>query len=281
MEIEKLLNCNILGVASGIEMRSGGGGGMLGNGPPMGMGGGMMGGNMPMGGPMGGGYNNMDRSYDNRGGMNRRGGGSVVMIYGINTDKMNCQAVFNLFCQYGNIVKVTFMKNKENCAMIEMGDYEAADRAIHNLNHTEMFGSKLRLDYSKKAFIEEVRNPHTMPDGSLSYQDFFRNRNNRFDTPERAAKNRIIAPTKILHFYNVPKMEEGQMEDIFSSRDAPLPARVKWLPGKSERSASGLLEFESVDEACEAMAICNHAQVEGSNEKRPYDMKLCFSPASH
>ena len=28
------------------------------------------------------------------------------MVYGINLEKMNCDKLFNLFCLYGNVVKV-------------------------------------------------------------------------------------------------------------------------------------------------------------------------------
>ena len=42
------------------------------------------------------------------------GGGSVVMVYGLEPDKFNCQRVFNLFCQYGNINRVMFLKVRYN-----------------------------------------------------------------------------------------------------------------------------------------------------------------------
>ena len=32
--------------------------------------------------------------------------GAVLMIYGL-TEKMNCQRIFNLFCLYGNVVRVS------------------------------------------------------------------------------------------------------------------------------------------------------------------------------
>ena len=32
--------------------------------------------------------------------------GAVLMVYGLNMEKVNCQKLFNLFCLYGNIVKV-------------------------------------------------------------------------------------------------------------------------------------------------------------------------------
>lgn len=258
-----------------------------------GFGGGYGGGrNNDMGG--GGGYNNMrggssyggGSSYNetpNFGGGNGApgGGNAVCMIYGLEPDKFNCQRVFNLFCQYGNIRKVMFLKNKEGTSMVQLDCPDSVDRSIHNLKNTAVFGLKLRLDWSKKAYIDEVRNPHELPDGSMSYGDFTRDRNNRFDTPERAAKNRVIAPTKILHFYNVPKMEDGELEATFTDRGAPAPEKIKWFPAKSEKSVSGLCEFDSVQEACEALVIVNHTMIEGTNKKYPYCMKLCFSPATH
>ena len=208
-------------------------------------------------------------------------GGAVVMVYGMEPDKFNCARLFNLFCQYGNINRIMFLKNKEGTAMVEMDCGDSVNKTIQNLNHTAIFGLKLRLDWSKKDFIDEVRNPHELADGSLNYGDFSRDRNNRFDTPDRAAKNRIIAPTKILHFYNVPKMEDPEMEDIFSRVGAPLPAKIKWFPAKSDKSVSGLCEFDNVQESCEAIVLVNHTEIEGTNKKYPYCMKLCFSPATH
>jgi len=32
--------------------------------------------------------------------------GSVLMVYGLNAEKMNCQKLFNMFCLYGNVVRV-------------------------------------------------------------------------------------------------------------------------------------------------------------------------------
>merc|ERR1719334_3137700 len=134
------------------------------------------------GGRGGGGYgrgNNYDEgpSYGGgRGGMGggRGSGGSVCMIYGLEPDKFNCQRVFNLFCQYGNIQKVMFLKNKEGTAMIQLDCPDSVDRAIHNLIHSAIFGLQLRLDWSKKQYIDDVRNPHELVDGSMSYHNFGR-----------------------------------------------------------------------------------------------------------
>lgn len=220
----------------------------------------------------GGGSKMGTSSYGGGGGGGRS---AVAMVYGVDPDKFNCQRVFNLFCQYGNIRKVMFLKTKEGSVMMEMADAEGVQNIIDNVSNTAIFGLKVRVDWSKKDYVTEVRNPHTLPDGTLSYQSFEQDRNNRFDTPERAAKNRILSATKYLHFFNTPKMEDSELENVFTDNGAPSPTRIKWFPSSSERSCSGIVEFDSTQEACEALVICNHHKIEG--EKFPYIMKLCFS----
>lgn len=39
--------------------------------------------------------------------------GAVMMVYGLNHDKMNSEKLFNLLCLYGNVVRVKFLKSKE------------------------------------------------------------------------------------------------------------------------------------------------------------------------
>jgi len=226
----------------------------------------------------GGGMGKMGSSYGNSSSVNynnRGGRGAVAMIYGLEPDKFNCQRVFNLFCQYGNIMKIMFLKTKEGCVMMEMAEPEGVQNIIENVSNTAMFGLKVRVDWSKKDYVTDVKNPHTLPDGSPSFMSFEMDRNNRFDTPERAAKNRILPATKFLHFFNVPKMDDDELEKIFTENGLPSPVRIKWFPGGSERSGSGLVEFDSIQEACEALVICNHHKIEG--DKFPYIMKLCFS----
>ena len=36
----------------------------------------------------------------------------MLMVYGLNAEKMNCERIFNLFCLYGNVVKVSSLKSK-------------------------------------------------------------------------------------------------------------------------------------------------------------------------
>ncbi|XP_009468568.1 PREDICTED: heterogeneous nuclear ribonucleoprotein L [Nipponia nippon] len=133
----------------------------------------------------------------------RRKKNPVLMVYGLDQSKMNCDRVFNIFCLYGNVEKVKFMKSKPGAAMVEMADGYAVDRAITHLNNNFMFGQKLNVCVSKQQAIMPGQS-YGLEDGSCSYKDFSGSRNNRFSTPEQAAKNRIQHPSNVLHFFNAP-----------------------------------------------------------------------------
>lgn len=156
------------------------------------------------------------------------------------------------------------MKSKPGAAMVEMADGYAVDRAITHLNNNFMFGQKLNVWWVSppslfpsawrvlaalgQLALEGNRPPHPHPnpcsvskqqaimpgqsygleDGSCSYKDFSGSRNNRFSTPEQAAKNRIQHPSNVLHFFNAPL---EVTEDNFYEVRGCLPWTA--LPGAS------------------------------------------------
>ncbi|XP_042229054.1 heterogeneous nuclear ribonucleoprotein L-like isoform X9 [Homarus americanus] len=213
--------------------------------------------------------------------------GAVLMVYGLNKDKMNADRIFNLLCLYGNIVRIKFLKTKEGCAMVQMGDALAVERAVANLNNTTFFGCKMQLGYSKQAFLADVQQPYDLPDGTPSFKDYMGNKNNRFINPEMASKNRIQPPSKILHFFNTPPgLDEDTLKQVFLDGEVTEPKSIKLFPSKSksERSSSGLLEFANISEALEALVIGNHAPIPNpmpTDSKFPFIMKLCFSSSRH
>jgi hypothetical protein len=46
--------------------------------------------------------------------------GAVMMVYGLCADKMNPDRVFNIFCLYGNVVRIKFLKSKQNACMVQV-----------------------------------------------------------------------------------------------------------------------------------------------------------------
>ncbi|KMR04828.1 heterogeneous nuclear ribonucleoprotein l-like protein [Lasius niger] len=92
--------------------------------------------------------------------------GSVMMVYGLQPDKVNTDKLFNLFCLYGNVTK--------------MGDSIAVERCLQNLNNVTIgTDGRLQLGFSKQAFLSDVTNPYILPDKTASFKDFTGSKNNR------------------------------------------------------------------------------------------------------
>ncbi|XP_061828279.1 heterogeneous nuclear ribonucleoprotein L-like [Nerophis lumbriciformis] len=210
----------------------------------------------------------------------------VLMVYGLEALKMNADRVFNMFCLYGNVERVKFMKSKPGAAMVEMSDCYGVDRAITHLNNNFLFGQKLNVCVSKQLAIMPGQ-CYELEDGSSSFKDFHGSRNNRFTSPEQAAKNRIQHPSNVLHFFNAqPDVTAEIFTQICEEIGVKAPTNVKLFTGKSgaassDRSASGLLEWESINDAMEALSVMNHHQMKNSTGPYPYTLKLCFSTVQH
>ncbi|CAB1431170.1 unnamed protein product [Pleuronectes platessa] len=178
----------------------------------------------------------------------------VLMVYGLEPSKINADKVFNIFCLYGNIERVKFMKSKPGAAMVEMGDCYSVDRAITHLNNNFLFGQKLSVCVSKQQAI----------------------------VPEQAAKNRIQHPSNVLHFFNAqPDISEEIFNQVCDELGIKEPTSVKLFSGKGERSSSGLLEWESINDAMEGLSLMNHYQMKNPSGPYPYTLKLCFSTTHH
>jgi heterogeneous nuclear ribonucleoprotein L len=202
--------------------------------------------------------------------------GCVLMFYG--SAQFNCQKLFNLLCLYGHVVRIKFLKSKEGAAMVQMGDPASCDRAMQNLNGSAVFGSPISLSLSKQAFIQDVTHPINLQDGSLSFIDFMGNRNNRFTTPEAAAKNRIQPVSKVLYFFNVPSnATEDDLMKIFIDADVKPPYKIKIFPSRNEKSCTGIMEWEDKSDCIEALVTCNHTILPNPNGKIPFIIKFSFS----
>ncbi|MBZ3883898.1 Heterogeneous nuclear ribonucleoprotein L [Sciurus carolinensis] len=117
-----------------------------------------------------------------------------------------------------------------------------------------------------------------LEDGSCSYRDFSESRNSWFSTPEQAAKNRIQHPSNVLRFFEAPlEVTEENFFEIYNELGVKQPTSVKVFAGKSERSSSGLLEWESKSDNLETLGFLNHYQMKNPNGPYPYTLKLCFS----
>nr|XP_049707482.1 heterogeneous nuclear ribonucleoprotein L-like isoform X4 [Helicoverpa armigera] len=204
--------------------------------------------------------------------------GAVMMVYGLDPQTVNADRLFNLCCLYGNVVRIKFLKTKEGTAMVQMGDGVSVERCVQNLNNVTVGDYTLTLAFSKQAYLSEVMNPYPLPDKSPSFKDYVGNKNNRFLTPASIHKNRIQPPSKVLHFFNTPPdVSDEQLLQVFKDYGVTPPHTISKFPLKSERSSSGLMEFQNISQSVMAIMACNHATIQHPGAKFPFVMKLCFS----
>ncbi|XP_061381010.1 heterogeneous nuclear ribonucleoprotein L isoform X2 [Danaus plexippus] len=204
--------------------------------------------------------------------------GAVMMVYGLDPVTINADRLFNLCCLYGNVVRIKFLKTKEGTAMVQMGDGVSVERCVQNLNNVTVGDYTLTLAFSKQAYLSEVMNPYPLPDKSPSFKDYVGNKNNRFLTPASIHKNRIQPPSKVVHFFNTPPdVSDEQLLQVFHDYGVTPPHTVSKFPLKSERSSSGLMEFQNISQSVMAIMACNHATIQHPGAKFPFVMKLCFS----
>uniref|UniRef100_H2YSD6 RRM domain-containing protein n=1 Tax=Ciona savignyi TaxID=51511 RepID=H2YSD6_CIOSA len=206
----------------------------------------------------------------------------VLMVYGLNPEKMTCDRVFNILCLYGNVIKVKFLKSKPGTAMVQLGDPSSVGRAISNLSGMKFFEEKLVLAPSKQLYLADTGAVGDLANGSPAQVDYSNSRNNRFQTNEQAAKNRIQNPSKILHYYNAPlEFSEDKMQEICKEFDLTNPAKFTPFKTKSDRSTSGLMEQRiQSSQAMEVLTYANHYKLDNPAGRFPYVLKLCFSTAS-
>uniref|UniRef100_A0A7I4AQW7 RRM domain-containing protein n=1 Tax=Physcomitrium patens TaxID=3218 RepID=A0A7I4AQW7_PHYPA len=183
---------------------------------------------------------------------------STLLVSNLVPEKIDADRLFNLFSNYGNIVRIKILHNKPDHALIQMGDGFQAELAFNYLKGVTLFGKRMDVNFSKHAQI----NPS--PDTS----DFSSSPLNRFN--RNAAKNYryCCAPTKMIHVSSLPA--DIALEDITSHLSAHgTVANAKVFESNGKKQA--LMLFESEEQATEAL-VCKHASQLQSNT-----IRLAFS----
>lgn len=240
----------------------------------------------------------------------------VVILHHAEYWRLGVQEVCNLACLYGNVNKVKRLVNKGGSFLVEMQDPIQAQGVIDYLSGLPCFGQTLQFDVSKHAHItpgnpvstthvtEVVPENEIPPDATVQesqtgvprgcvrisrnreitiYGDFSQSPVNRFKHPEQF-KNNIFKPSKTVHFGNAPPdLNENQVYDAFINNNLVPPNKIVIFPGSRGGRGSGkklgLMEFPSLENAVEGIAILNNTvfRTEGGRGEGKYTVKLSFS----
>ncbi|XP_069625182.1 heterogeneous nuclear ribonucleoprotein L-like isoform X7 [Ranitomeya imitator] len=205
------------------------------------------------------------------------GGGLVARITGLHQEKMNCDRVFSLFCLYGNVSKVKFMRSIPGAALVEMGDELSVQRAVAALNMVQIFGKVVNVCVSKQYSVLPLH-AYQLYDGTPSYAEFTMSKLNRFIIGTQPSKNLMQPPSCVLRYYNVPlNTTEKNFQKLCEEMKVPQFIKYRAFdPRPPSKNGSGLLHWKTKDEAMEALLVLNHYQIRVPYSLNPYTMKLSF-----
>lgn len=104
------------------------------------------------------------------------------------------------------------------------------------------------------------------------------NKNNRYANPKQTNKNKIITPTKILHYFNIPpKLSKKILKKIFTNIKTKYPEKIKQFPTTNTKNSSNLIQFKNTKKTINTLTLTNHASIPNPSNKNPYIIKLYFS----
>ncbi|VDD81375.1 unnamed protein product [Mesocestoides corti] len=205
--------------------------------------------------------------------------GAVLVVSNL-PEGINCDHLFNILCLYGNIARIKFLKSRPGCAIIQMGSKEAAELVSQNLEGASIFNQIIQFHQSEQIEVQEHAGLGTLPDGSPVMKNYMTDSNNRFRNAVVAAKSRILAPTRTLHFFNAPlNFSPEDMCHVFSDCGVKRPPRIVVFTAKpGQKTSLGLAEWDTLGESLDALALANHRPIHIVGFAHPFHLKLAFSP---
>lgn len=182
----------------------------------------------------------------------------VLLVSGFPPERVGCEQLFNLFSNYGTIIRIKILFTKANMALIQFAEGSQAAQAMNFLRGVRMSGCSLEINYSKFTAIKEPTHPGSDAK-TVNYETSHLNRFSRFG---QAAARNLSAPTDVLHISGLAAGTTEEMLQEHLQRAAPVAA-VKVFEHQGKLMA--LAQFESVDNAVETMCLLHNSMLGGKH----------------
>lgn len=179
----------------------------------------------------------------------------MIRIDNINTDKVSCQMIFNLFGSFGNIIKLWFIK-EERIAFMEYESFKHARRAFKSADSLIFFNSEMRLSISDEFttlnFINRVQ-PEKVKFVKGSFK-FYRYKDN--------TKLPIGAFNTSLHFTNISSLITVESLCLVISQ-LHKPVRILQVQFTGFTTDTFIVEFNTLSESLEVLSLLHNRKVQG------------------
>jgi len=200
----------------------------------------------------------------------------VLLVSNIPDQVANCDSIFNMLGAYGDVVCVKILRNKRDCALVQMAKPHHAQQVRNYLDQAKIGGNKLCVSNSR---VDNLLNKKLMEDEGLQ-ADYSNSRQHRFRNHQQAAKisRNLGPPTSVLHIANVPEgYTHVEIKEMFIERGFTV---------KESRDCDGkanmcYLHMPNPDEALGALAAMHNHAPDEMKFKNQNGLCVSFSKANN
>ena len=216
------------------------------------------------------------------GGIHNRGSqqtnGPCLLVSSLPEDIATPDYLCNLFGFYGDVQRVKILRNKRDCAIVQMAKPHQANLCRNFLDQCKIDGKRICVSYSRMTSIKlPADNGH---DDDAKTKDFSSVKGvHRFRNPNLAQKllKNLCAPTSMLHIANLPEnfATDGKLDELKSYFvDSGFTVKDAQECGKDGSMA--LIQLGSVEEAISALAKLHNMIPQKIGTKKG-ELGLCIS----
>ena len=212
----------------------------------------------------------------NRG--SQQANGPCLLVSSIPEDIANPDYLCNLFGFYGDVQRVKILRNKKDCAIIQMAKPHQATLCRNFLDQCKIGGKRICVSYSRMTSIKlPTDNGH---DDDAKTKDFSSIKGvHRFRNPNLAHKllKNLCAPTAMLHVANLPENFAtcGKLDEL-KGYFVDAGFTVKDVQECGKDGSMSLIQLASVEEAISALAKLHNKIPEKIGTKKG-ELGLCIS----
>ncbi|XP_050529839.1 heterogeneous nuclear ribonucleoprotein L-like isoform X3 [Daktulosphaira vitifoliae] len=202
----------------------------------------------------------------------------LLYIYGLDPSKSNCDHVYRMISLYAYVARVRYFQSKLDCALVEIGSIQNIDSFALLQNIKLSHGKYLSFQFSKNYRIIEKKDTlcFKLSDGSPSFVDYTNRINHNFFSSS--------FPSKVVEFNNAPldlKIDTLiQLLKKYLGQNKKFKIKLGTLKStepKKQISTKGLIIFEEIADAIEAIMNINYCTLCIKDTNCKYTLKLTFS----
>eukprot|EP00899_Mesostigma_viride_P018153 jgi/Mesvir1/26339/Mv22515-RA.3 len=187
----------------------------------------------------------------------------VLIVSGLNAELVTLDALFNVFSNYGNVLRAKLLNNKPDHALVQMSDQAQAQMAITHLKGRVLFGKPMDVNFSK----------HPQINATMDCKDYSTSKLNRFMRAGVQNFRHITSPTNVIHCSSLPAdVTADSLKAHLSVPERNEVLNVKLFEVNGKKQA--LAEVANEEQALNTMALKHASDFNGST------IRLAFSKSS-